>query len=233
MNENELPVLPESIRRLEDVFAGISNTVSGYTRAAIAPYLQRITELEEQIAILEHQAELDQAALRNSVGNCPSDGPAVDAEPLCDQVVYRSDGAFWLGMPVRGWRWELPAPDHPQNSTPNGQRIHFASHWSTGPKNAERLYSEEDIRSLLARYMPSDKPIYQVKRRGHGWEDASTERYISIGRVIDREKQSGVEQTTWQRRIVWLTGLQCDHVYHYFGDQPTRRCRKCGKPEQR
>lgn len=59
-----------------------------------------------------------------------------------------ASGYTWLGMRAAGWLWTEPSRAY-QGATGYPIR-HYASHWSTGPKDAERLYRESDIRKLLA-----------------------------------------------------------------------------------
>lgn len=57
-----------------------------------------------------------------------------------------------LGMRVAAWSWEEPinqaylASEKPSHIT----MTRFATHWSTGPAHAERLFRERDIRVLLS-----------------------------------------------------------------------------------
>lgn len=67
-----------------------------------------------------------------------------------DNVELDINGATWLGMRVAGWTWEEDAFSPDQLPSENSIRL-YASHWSTGPHNAERLYRESDIAALLSK----------------------------------------------------------------------------------
>lgn len=70
--------------------------------------------------------------------------PAISAEPVND-----ASGTTWMGMRAVGWTWDDPAP-----AAFGGTLRKFATHWSTGPKDAERLYRESDVRALIAALSP-------------------------------------------------------------------------------
>lgn len=61
-----------------------------------------------------------------------------------DDVQRDATGETWMGMRVAAWQWEV------ENNF--GTMTRNAMHWSTAPTDAERLYRENDIRALLARY---------------------------------------------------------------------------------
>lgn len=77
--------------------------------------------------------------------------PAMQEAVLTDDNVKLDiNGATWLGMRVAGWTWDEDAFSPDQFPSENTMR-HYASHWSTGPHNAERLYRESDIIALLSK----------------------------------------------------------------------------------
>ncbi|CAH1655022.1 hypothetical protein CHELA1G11_10878 [Hyphomicrobiales bacterium] len=67
-----------------------------------------------------------------------------------DEVQRDTIGETWMGMRVAAWQWK--------EQTPLGEATRHTTHWSTGPKDAERLYRENDIRALLARYGQPAQP---------------------------------------------------------------------------
>jgi len=75
------------------------------------------------------------------------DALAAPAAATAQEGVQDVSGHTWLGMRAAGWMWEEP---NPINSRGGETLRHYASHWSTGPKTAERLYRESDIHKLLA-----------------------------------------------------------------------------------
>lgn len=85
---------------------------------------------------------------------CAFKGVAHATEPVkvpgLDDVERDATGETWMGMRVAAWEWIV--------SSPLGELPHHATHWSTGPKDAERLYRESDIRALLARYGQPAQP---------------------------------------------------------------------------
>lgn len=69
------------------------------------------------------------------------------AEPVgvpSDAVQRDASSEYWMGMRVVAYQWEI--------DNDFGKMTRHAMHWSTGPKDAERLFRESDIRDLLARY---------------------------------------------------------------------------------
>ncbi|MFM9928169.1 hypothetical protein VLK31_34725 [Variovorax sp. H27-G14] len=62
-----------------------------------------------------------------------------------DEAFNDASGTTWKGMRAAGWVWEKPLP-----SPLVGTARNYASHWSTGPKDAERLYRESDVRRVLS-----------------------------------------------------------------------------------
>lgn len=103
----------------------------------------------------------------------------IDAEQeQSDEIKRDVTGETWMGMRVAAYQWE--APIHNSDAIPTERTMtRHATHWSTGPKDSERLYRESDIRALLARYgaaQPSvpDPKKYDGKRDdGYvtGWND--------------------------------------------------------------
>lgn len=75
----------------------------------------------------------------------PPAAPAV-TEGASD-VQRTINGESWRGMPVAGYLWtrEFEVPQGGFRSLKE-----YASHWSTGPKHAERLYRQCDVEKLLA-----------------------------------------------------------------------------------
>lgn len=69
---------------------------------------------------------------------------------LSDAIRRDATGETWMGMRVAAWEWNV--------STALGELPHHATHWSTGPANAERLYRESDIRALLANFGQPAQP---------------------------------------------------------------------------
>lgn len=77
------------------------------------------------------------------------------AEPMkvpSDDIHRDASGETWMGMRVAAWQWK--------EDSPIGKLTSHATHWSTGPKDAERLYRESDIRALLARYGAQDASVF-------------------------------------------------------------------------
>lgn len=67
-------------------------------------------------------------------------------------IVRTLEGEVVMGMKVAGWRWESPVPVELQGSE---FFYSYASHWSTGPKSAVRLFTEEDVRNKIAEVLAS------------------------------------------------------------------------------
>jgi hypothetical protein len=62
-------------------------------------------------------------------------------------------GETVMGMRVAAWRWEVGKPadctqEKWESVFPSGAGYQHASHWSTGPDDAERLFAEKDVRAL-------------------------------------------------------------------------------------
>lgn len=125
--------------------------------------------------------------------------PAEPVKVPSDEVTYEGGKATWMGMPVRGWRWKARDAKNPQMFPPDGMVVHFATHWSTGPKDAERLYSESDIRALLASYGQPAQPATQYDPQAenaafHEWWDANQ---VCPEHTLTTENAA---HATWQER---------------------------------
>lgn len=83
-----------------------------------------------------------------SVVDAPSGAVTGSDRPL---VLRDIAGETVMGMRVAAWMWSEPinqaklATEAPSEIT----MVRFATHWSTGPKTAQRLLREEDVRTLL------------------------------------------------------------------------------------
>lgn len=64
-----------------------------------------------------------------------------------NDIVRTVEGETAMGMKVAGWRWESPVPVELQGSK---FFYSYASHWSTGPVDAVRLFTETDVRNKIA-----------------------------------------------------------------------------------
>jgi hypothetical protein len=69
-------------------------------------------------------------------------------------IVRTMYGETVMGMKVAGYRWETPIPIELQGSETMPS---YASHWSTGPKDSVRLFTEPDVRNLIAELLATRK----------------------------------------------------------------------------
>lgn len=129
-----------------------------------------------------------------------------------DEVTYEGGKATWMGMPVRGWRWKAIDKKNPQMFPPDGIVVHFATHWSTGPKDAERLYSENDIRALLSRYGQPAASAIPIPR--------TKEEYIAL---LDLAIKLGKELN-----IAWEDAFSAAGGQPAARAEPWKECRHCG-----
>ena len=97
-------------------------------------------------------------------------GSPLEGRPIIGKGLRRKlEGETVWNLPVAGYRWKTPIPAELQGSE---WAYSYASHWSTGPEDAERLFTQADVRALLDLALSSEVER-QTSAEGRTGKEAS------------------------------------------------------------
>lgn len=101
--------------------------------------------------------------------------------------------------------------------------IAIAKQWiGDNPRDELILNLTDRLSHALQRIEVSEKqePIYQLYSEQRGWADIDKQSY-------DNNTRAGHKTRIVYAALVVPAKQECNHDYHYFGDQKIRRCNKC------
>jgi hypothetical protein len=123
-----------------------------------------------RLTIKPERVELFGALQPQEADSVPTEGPGAAVVGLQDG--RDMSGETVMGMRVAGWRWKTEIPLEVRGSA---WAYSYASHYSTGPEDAERLFTESDVRALLASQAPSgeggSEEVSVSRRQMAEWAD--------------------------------------------------------------